>query len=372
MARVLVIDDDAEMREWLRLVLQRHGSHEVICSPDGTQGLAEALANQPNLAIVDIMMPGVTGLDVCRQLRASPATASVPIIVLTARGQPVDRQAALAAGATAYLAKPTSTSDLLEMVDTTLAQAVVSAGSSQRQIITLLGLRGGVGATTLAVNMAAALARSAVPHVCLVDLCPASGHVALQLGLRPVPNWSDVLASDEIGPDAVAGLLLAHESGLRVLAAPVVPPLARDLSLAQAQALLRALQQHFDVLVVDAPPLLSAAAMAAVEMAWRVGLVTTADPPALQTAAGTLRALMQWSDKCHMILNRPAPEPQWPADALTRLLGRAPTSEIPWDPSQAQAIRTGRPLALDVPNAPLTLAVYHTIKAIAQTAPGGA
>ena len=85
------------------------------------------------------------------------------------------------------------------------------------------------------------------------------------------------------------------------------------------------------------PSVLNEATMAALEMAHRIGLVTTADPPSLQTTAGTLRALKASSDKCYLILNRPTPEPVWPADAIQRVLKSVPSGDIPFDPGQAQA-----------------------------------
>jgi pilus assembly protein CpaE len=130
----------------------------------------------------------MNGYEVCRQLRRNPATAQIPIIVLTARGQPVDREAALAAGADEYIAKPVTMAELLERVNRLLTSRIARrpAGGT----IAVLSLRGGVGVTTLAVNLAVTLARSSPNQVCLVDLSPSSGHDALQLGLRPDPNWS--------------------------------------------------------------------------------------------------------------------------------------------------------------------------------------
>jgi len=365
MARILVIDDDAEMLELIRVVLERRGEHQVIRSADGAEGVALAVADPPDLAIVDIMMPGVTGHDVCRQLRAHPATAKMPIIVLTARGQPIDRQAAMDAGATDFIAKPVPLSELLEKVNSVLAEA--QQAPREPRAIVLLGLRGGAGTTTVAVNLAAALARADAGSVCLVDLCPSSGHVALQLGLRPMPNWSELLGVAQIDQETLAPLLLEHPSGVRVLASPVVPLVQQDLSRAAAQALLGALLQQFEWVVVDAPPVLNEAASAAIEGAWRIGLVTTADPPALQTSVGTLRALRDGASKCYVILNHPTPEPQWPAEAIQRVLKRAPSGDIPFDPGQAQALRSGQPLTLHSPEAPLAQAIHSTLQMLIGT-----
>ena len=108
MARILVIDDNADLLQMIRLLLTERGGHEVVLSAEGADGLAKAAENPPDLAIVDVMMPGMTGYQVCRKLRETPATADIPIIILTARGQDIDRQASLDAGADVYIASTVS------------------------------------------------------------------------------------------------------------------------------------------------------------------------------------------------------------------------------------------------------------------------
>lgn len=363
MAKILVIDDDAELLEMLRFTLEQRGGHEVLLSADGEEGINLALKHAPDLAIVDLMMPGMTGYDVCRRLRAEPSTASLPILVLTARGQPIDRQAALEAGATEFLVKPTPVSELLSRVDSLLVRSA-KGGGCPSGVVVLLGLRGGTGVTTLGVNLAAALTQPGNRQICIVDLCPSSGHVALQLGLRPTSTWARFVESEQLSTEVVMETLLVHEAGLRVLAAPVVPVVGKDLRGPQVETLLDILRQRFDVVVVDAPPVLSEAAIAAVIAARCILLITTGDPPALQTLVGTMRALKPWEDKLQIVLNHPSPAHQWPAEGITRVVGRTPVGEIPFDPAQVQALKKGRPLTILMPEAPLPQAVQGLIRAV--------
>ena len=94
-------------------MLQRLG-HQVITSRDGEQGLRLAAEVQPDLAIIDIMMPGLSGYDVVHELRRNPRTARMPIIILTARSQPMDKHQALRAGANAFIAKPVTAQELAD------------------------------------------------------------------------------------------------------------------------------------------------------------------------------------------------------------------------------------------------------------------
>ncbi len=377
MANILVIDDDAELLEMIRRLLEQRGGHQAMLSADGADGLAKALADPPDLAIVDVMMPDVSGYEVCRQLRANPSTASVPIIVLTARGQLVDRQAALDAGADDYIVKPVAVMELMGRVNALLAKSPATKSPLLARTIVLLSLRGGVGVTTLAVNLAATLARTGgnFPPVggteggeaaCLVDLCPSSGHVALQLGLRPEPNWSDLVQASVLDTEVVEGSLLKHASGLRVLASPVFPVVGQGLPQTVVQTTFEILQQRFAIIVVDTPSVLSEVTTAALETAHVVGLVVTADAPSIQTAIGTLRTLKQWSAKFQIILNQNTPESQWPAGTIERALKRPPMWTVPFDPAQAQALTQGTPLVLHSPSSPLAQAVQGLAQALSR------
>lgn len=356
MAKILVIDDNIEFLELLRVLLEQRGGHQTIISADGTDGLFKALADPPDLVILDVMMPAISGYEICRQLRANSSTASIPIIILTARAQLVDHRAALDAGADDHMVKPVDMEKLLRRVNDLLQekeQKEPEETPSLTQTIVLSSLRGGVGVTTLAVNVAVTLAQARGEAVCLVDLSSSSGHAALQLGLRPEPNWSGLTQGDIPAGDAIESRLLQHKSGLRVLASPVLPTVGPGLSKRATLATMKALKQRFPIIIVDAPAVLNEAAMTALEIAKVVGLVVTAEPPSIQTAVGTLRALKQWSEKFHIILNQVAPGPQLPQEALERALKRPLVESILFDPAQARALAQGAPLALSNPSSPL-------------------
>jgi pilus assembly protein CpaE len=350
--------------------LEQRGGYQTTISADGTDGLNQALTDPPDLAIIDVMLPGVSGYEICRQLRANPQTASIPILILTARGQLVDRQAALDAGADAHMVKPVTMEDLLNRVGYLLDKRAAENAPVLAGTVVLLGMRGGVGATTLAVNLAAVLAQSRDGATCLVDLCPSSGHVALQLGLRPEPNWSDFIRASVPEADAVEAHLLQHPSGLRILAAPLLPVVGPGLSRAVVQSVLKILQQRFSAIVVDAPSVLSEMAMASMETAKAVGLVITAEAPSIQTTIGTLRALRQWSDKLRIILNQTTPEVPLSARAVERTLKRPLMGVIPFDPDQARGLTQGEPAALYRPTSPLVRAVGGLAQSLARTTAG--
>lgn len=125
-ARILVAEDDPKQAQRLRLYLEREG-HTVLIAPDGRNAIDQARQKTPDLVVLDIMMPAVDGLDVCRVLRAE---SSVPIIVVTARSAEDDLLLALDLGADDYITKPYSPRELVARVRTVLRR--VRTGSPER------------------------------------------------------------------------------------------------------------------------------------------------------------------------------------------------------------------------------------------------
>ena len=113
--RVLYVEDNAFNRKLVRDLLQRT-AYQLLEATDGDSGLAAAQRELPDLVIMDIQLPKMSGLDVTRALRADATTAHIPIIVITSFALSGDEQKAKAAGATAYLAKPYSPRELLETI----------------------------------------------------------------------------------------------------------------------------------------------------------------------------------------------------------------------------------------------------------------
>ena len=122
MTVVLVADDDADIRDLVAYKLQQAG-FEVIAVEDGRAALEQARTRRPTLAVLDVSMPGLSGIDVCRMLRASAATAGIMIIMLTARVQEQDVEGGFSAGADDYVTKPFSPRELVSRIQAVLSRA---------------------------------------------------------------------------------------------------------------------------------------------------------------------------------------------------------------------------------------------------------
>ncbi len=113
--KILIIDDDAFIRRPLEFILREEG-FEPTTAVSGEDGLSKLEGDRPDLILLDVMMPGLDGFSVCRQVKADPRFAAIPVILLTAKGQESDRDRGFAAGATEFMNKPYSPSELLRRV----------------------------------------------------------------------------------------------------------------------------------------------------------------------------------------------------------------------------------------------------------------
>lgn len=220
--KILVIDDHEETIRVVKFILEQRG-YEVISAISGTTGLALAREDKPDLILLDVMMPGLNGVEVCRQLRADMNFDDVPIVMFTAKDRVDDKWAGFEAGADDYLTKPTEPEELDRRIQVLIRRAGRSEDSAHEltspylddggtgemraplademnlhtllpiqppsrldeeevasNLIAVVGIRGGVGATTVAINLAASLADNA-GQTFLVDLDLIQGHVALYL-----------------------------------------------------------------------------------------------------------------------------------------------------------------------------------------------
>ncbi len=356
MATILVIDDDLDLQQMLRLMLQR-GGYKVVTTGDGPDGLAKAKTLKPDMAIVDVMMPGMNGYQVVRKMREDPELANMVILILTARAQPVDREAAIAAQADDYMPKPFAPNELLAKVSELMANRS-TLHRPAKKTIGVFSLRGGVGTTSVAVNLALALHAKNLP-TCLIDLKPGPGHVALQLRLNAKTTWIDWANGTETTPDSVMNALTRHDSGLEVLAAPIVPA-ATLPPLDRITIMLNALQGKFARIVIDLPGTWGPIVQTVLASADTIWLVLAPEVGSLQSTVGALRAMKAAripDEKIELIANQNLPRPGLALPAVEKALGHGFKGKLPYDENQGAALGQGAPLVLGQPDSPLAAAI---------------
>jgi PleD family two-component response regulator len=136
MARVLVVDDDHDIARFIEINLRLEG-YEVVVAHDGLEALDIIASRAPDIVLLDVMMPRIDGVELCRQLRANPATVNMPVILLTAKSLSADKVVGLTAGADDYIIKPFDTLELVARVRSTLRR-----NAEMRAVSPLTGLPG--------------------------------------------------------------------------------------------------------------------------------------------------------------------------------------------------------------------------------------
>lgn len=136
-SRVLIVEDEPDIRDLVVHHLKREG-YQVSAAASGEEALRQVRAAPPDLVLLDLMMPAMDGLEVCRRLRQDPATASLPIVMLTAKGDEVDRVLGLEFGADDYIVKPFSPKELLARVRAVLRRSRPADGAEPLRLGTLM------------------------------------------------------------------------------------------------------------------------------------------------------------------------------------------------------------------------------------------
>ncbi len=260
--KILIIDDDLDTLRLVGAMLQRQG-YQIAVASNGEQGLSQAGSENPDLILVDVMMPDMDGYEVTRRLRNNPQTADIPILMFTAKTQLDDKVSGFESGADDYLTKPTHPAELQAHVKALLARSkrwktgAVVPVEKPPFTIGILAARGGHGVTTLAVNLAKSLMTAAQAEVIMAELRPGMGTLGPDLGEPDPKELTSLLQAkpDELTQQKVKDSLFVHDTGLRLLLGSMQP---RDAILqnatAQFEAIINRLTSLAPYLILDLGP----------------------------------------------------------------------------------------------------------------------
>ena len=217
--KILVIDDDLDSLKLIGLLIQRQG-YVVSAAPGGNEGLEKASKENPDLILLDIMMPGMNGLEVCRRLRSDPNLANIPVLMFTARTQADDKMAGFEAGADDYITKPTHPAELASRIKALLARTTGFRRnldiSQKAKVIAVAGVIGGSGVTTLAINLSMAIAGISQETI-LADLVYGGGSIGMLLGYPKADSLFQLCQQDlnQLSRKKIEGELVWREVIIR-------------------------------------------------------------------------------------------------------------------------------------------------------------
>ena len=217
--------------------------------------------------------------------------------------------AAMRAGAQEFLAKPINEHELSQAVERSRRRKDVSSGRKQPgKLITVFSKTGGVGVTTLAVNLGVALAQGEAKRAALVDLNLQHGDAASLLNLEPRYSIVDACeAGDHVDSDKLQSCMAPHTSGLSILSEPPHPTASGEVSTHQMQSILQHLKTNYPYILIDTPHSFEPRVMAAMDLSNTILLTMVASIPSLRSAKNTLayfRELGYSSEKVKLVVNR--------------------------------------------------------------------
>lgn len=355
--KILIVDDDVDSLKLIGLMLQRHG-YEVNTVNQGSQALISAEADHPDLIILDVMMPDMNGLEVCRRLRENPATSPIPIIMFTAKTLIDDKVKGFEAGADDYLTKPTHPAELASRVKAILsrkqAEDAASPALNKAVNIGVLGVKGGVGTTTVAMNLSAAMLAAGDTPV-LMDVQPGAGTLGLMLGATS-RGLANVKANNLTDADAIEKEVITHQSGLRALLSSVDPREAQlDFTGEDIQQIARTIGTMGSHIILDLGARISPVNAPIISDLHRLLLVIEANPVALAMARLMCRQLEPLLDADRVsivVVQRTPSKMQTPWPEIENILNREVIAIIAAAPDLAfRGMQKKMPLLQVEPNA---------------------
>ncbi len=296
--KILVVDDDVDTLRLVGLMLQRNG-YEIVAANSGRQALTMAMKEQPDLIILDVMMPDMDGYEVTRKLRSDPNTLTIPIIMFTAKSQIDDKVTGFEAGADDYLTKPTQPRELLAHIKAVLARTAKSRMAAavepstpvviqeKAHTIGIMAPKGGLGVTTVALNLGVMLRSRAKKSTIVAEYRPGQGTIGLTLGYTKPEGLNQLIRrqTSELSTRAIEPHLVAHQSGVRFLLASYQPKDARLMAESKSFAsLTRTLAYTCNYLVLDLGAAITPIAEAVLPMCDRVIVVVEPIPSTLAQA----------------------------------------------------------------------------------------
>lgn len=369
--KLLIVEDDPEDARLLQLMLYQAapGLFEETVAARLADALEYLRTTQFDLILADLDLPDSRGLATFLQVRAH--AAETPVIVLSGLADEKTAVAALRKGAEDYLMKGEANGGHIAR---TLRHTVEkhhqrttgqTNGAERGKVLAFLGAKGGVGTTTVALNVAAALAQSKA-RVILCELHPSLGGLSLLLQ-RPPPlgNLSEILdlPAANINADEVGARLASGPAGLRVLYGPQKPEEFKEIEPERCLNLLEELAHLAEYVVLDLPSQPSEANRAALRAADRVGLVVERDPLCVACASAVLRALKPWgvAQARAVVVDRAALAAPLPLPVVQRQLGCELVGNVPLAADEfLEAHQASAPLVLLQPQQAAAVALVAT------------
>lgn len=367
--RIFIAHDATDMRGRIREWLSAEEDFQILGEAiNGEEAVNKTRQLLPDVVIVSHGMAGIDGLVVTEKIAIlSPKTA---VIMTSPHYEPEYLKRAMIAGAREYILEPFEREEFLETVRRTAFALSLRQGREtdqekvpvrECQVVTIFGAKGGVGKTTLSVNLAACLAKKYHCKVALIDLDLQFGDVSVFLNISPKKTISELVQEkSRIDIHLVESYLVPHSSQVKVLPAPLRPEFAELVNPDAVMDIIDSLKKSYDFVIIDTPPLFQETVLSALEMSRQILLVMCVDLPAIKNMRLCLELLhtLNQRDKARLVINRDAGNLGISDTDVEKSLDFMIAERIPNDYKLAiTAVNRGMPFVLSDPAAKVSKAV---------------
>jgi len=367
--RVLLIDDEQFYYKLIQKKL-KESNYELEYVKSGADGLKKIQSFDPGLIIVDLKMPEMDGFQVLERLRRDAKFSSVPVIVITAKDELDEKLKAFDLGADDYLVKPFQPEELVARMGilTRRSKAAQSTeGSSKRSVeasvIMVHSLRGGLGCSSIAVNLGLAFQKLWGNQTLLVDGVLTAGQIALMLNAKPHATWENLVGiREETFDDLVIDeMMCEHESGVRYVASPRFPIAADTFTNDMLALFMDKIEERNDFIVVDTSHDFSDMAINMLNMSTSILLVMAPEMASLRSTMSAIEIYDRLGismEKVKIVLNNNSSNPAIKQAQLEKVLKRDIDFVLPYEAGAVnRALNFGQPFILANPDLSISLAL---------------
>ncbi|HSL45287.1 MAG TPA: response regulator [Anaerolineales bacterium] len=365
--RVLLIDDEPFYFKLIRNAL-KEAEYELEYAKSSSEGLATIPAFEPEMLIVDLKLPDMDGFQILERLRRDPKFGYVPVIVITSKDELSEKLKAFELGADDYLVKPFQPQELVARMGI-LARRGRAMQIAQKEtksvtdanIITVHSLRGGLGCSSIAVNLGLAFQKLWGKQTLLVDGVLTAGQVSLMLDAKPTATWENLVGVEMENVDdvVVSEIMCPHKSGIRYIAAPRYPIAADTFTNDLLRHFIEKIKSQNNFIVVDTAHDFSDMTIQMLTMSSTILLVMAPEMASLRTTMSALEIYDRLGialDKVKIALNHNSANSAIKQTQLEKVLKHPIDFVLPYEAGEVnRALNFGQPFILNNPDLPVCL-----------------
>jgi len=365
--RVLLIDDEPFYFKLIRNAV-REAEYELEYAKSSSEGLAKIPSFEPELLVIDLKLPDADGFQILERLRRDPKFSYIPVIVITSQDELSEKLKAFELGADDYLVKPFQPEELVARMGILARRGKAmqiarreATGATAATVVTVHSLRGGLGCSSIVVNLGLAFHKLWGKQTLLMDGVLTAGQVSLMLDAKPTATWENLVGIEtEHVDDAVVGeMMCTHKSGVRYIASPRYPIAADTFGNETLRLLMERIKSQVEFVVVDTSHDFSDMTIQMLTMSSTILLIMAPEMASLRTTMSAIEIYDRLGiplDKVKIALNNNSSNPAIKQAQLEKVLKRPVDFVLPYEAGEVnRALNFGQPFILNNPDLPICL-----------------